>query len=244
MVDVGAVIPAAGFGKRMGVGFNKQFLTLAGLPILAHTLRVFQLSEVITEVVVVGSKDDIPRITEIVKNEQFNKVVAIPIGGSQRQDSVFAGVQALSSSIQRVVVHDGARPLLTLHHLNRFLEDSEGFSAAIMAIPLKDTIKRITETGLVIETPPREFLRSVQTPQVFERAVLEKVHRNALEQGFYGTDDASLFERLGYPVVVLEGSLENIKITTPEDLWLAEHIMAMRDARCTRHDARSTKMET
>lgn len=231
LVNVGAVIPAAGFGKRMGVGFNKQFLTLAGSPILAHTLRVFQLSEVVTEVVVVGAQDDIPHITEIVNNEQFNKVVAIPIGGARRQDSVFAGVQALSSTIQRVVVHDGARPLLTLKQLNRFLEDSEGFPSAIMAIPLKDTIKRIADTGLVIETPPREFLRAVQTPQVFERALLERVHREALEQGYYGTDDASLLEYRGYPVMALEGSLENIKITTPEDLWLAEHIVAMRDAR-------------
>lgn len=232
LVNVGVVIPAAGIGKRMGVGFNKQFLTLAGSPILVHTLRVFQLCEVVTEVVVVGAKDDIPQITEIVKNEQFNKVVAIPIGGSQRQDSVFTGVQALGSTIQRVVVHDGARPLLTLKQLDRFLEDSEGFSAAIMAIPLKDTIKRITETGLVLETPTREFLRAVQTPQVFERVVLEKAHRKALEQRYYGTDDASLLERLGYPVMVLEGSTENIKITTPEDLWVAEHIIECRDARC------------
>ncbi|MHB8124544.1 MAG: 2-C-methyl-D-erythritol 4-phosphate cytidylyltransferase [Desulfitobacteriaceae bacterium] len=230
MVNVGVVIPAAGFGKRMGVGFNKQFLTLAGSPILAHTIRMFQLSEVVSEIVVVGAKDDISQITDIVKNEQFNKVVAIPIGGSQRQDSVFTGVQALCSTIQRVVVHDGARPLLTLKQLNRFLEDSEEFPAAIMAIPLKDTIKRITETGFVIETPPREFLRAVQTPQVFERVVLEKVHRIALEQGYYGTDDASLLEWQGYPVAVLEGSSENIKITTPEDLWLAEHIIERRGA--------------
>ena len=228
MVRVGVVIPAAGFGKRMGVGFNKQFLTLAGSPILAHTLQVFQLCEIITEVVVVGAKDDIPQITEIVKNGQFNKVVAIPIGGSHRQDSVFTGVQALGSTIQRVVVHDGARPLLTLKQLNRFLEEAEVFPAAIMAIPLKDTIKRISEIGLAIETPPREFLRAVQTPQVFDRAVLEKAHRKALEQSFYGTDDASLLECLGYPVMVLEGSTENIKITTPEDLWLAEHIIARR----------------
>lgn len=235
LVNVGVVIPAAGFGKRMGVGFNKQFLTLAGSPILAHTLRVFQLCEVVTEVVVVGAKDDIPIITEIVKNGQFNKVVAIPIGGSQRQDSVLTGVQALGSTIQRIVVHDGARPLLTLKQLNRFLEDSEKYSAAIMAICVKDTIKRITETGLVMETLPREFLRAIQTPQVFERAVLEKAHRKALEQRYYGTDDASLLECLGYPVMVLEGSTENIKITTLEDLWVAERII---EARCSKHEAR------
>jgi 2-C-methyl-D-erythritol 4-phosphate cytidylyltransferase len=228
LVKVGVVIPAAGFGKRMGAKYNKQFLTMAGLPILAHTIKVFQLSAYVIEIVVVGAGNDIFHITEIVNNQKFDKVSAIPIGGSQRQDSVLIGVQALSSAIQRVVVHDGARPLLTLEHLNRFLENSEGFPAAITAIPVKDTIKRITETGLVAETPPRDFLRAVQTPQVFEMVLLEKVHKTAAEQGYYGTDDASLLEWQGYPVTVLEGYPENIKITTPEDLWLAEYIIEQR----------------
>lgn len=227
MVKVGVVIPAAGYGKRMGANYNKQFLTLAGFPIIAHTIKVFQLSGCVIEIVVVGARNDITYITEIIRNQKFDKV-SITIGGSQRQDSVFRGVQALSSAIQRVVVHDGARPLLTLEQFNRFLEDSEGFSAAITAIPLKDTIKRITETGLVAETPPRDFLRAIQTPQVFDRVVLEKVHKIAAEQGYYGTDDASLLEWQGYPVTVLEGYPENIKITTPEDLWLAEHIIEQR----------------
>lgn len=227
MVKVGAVIPAAGCGKRMGAECNKQLLALAGFPVLARTIKVFQLSTYIVEIVVVGAKKDISYITEMVKNQKFDKV-SISIGGSHRQDSVLRGVQALSSAIQRVVVHDGARPLLTLNQLNCFLEDSEGFSAAITAISVKDTIKRITKTGLVAETPPREFLRAIQTPQVFERVVLEKVHKIAAEQGYYGTDDASLLEWQGYPVTVLEGYPENIKITTPEDLWLAEHIIEQR----------------
>lgn len=228
MVNVGAVIPAAGLGKRMGAECNKQFLSLAGFPIIAHTIQVFQLSRFISEIVVVGARNDIFDIAEIVRNQKFDKVSAITIGGSQRQDSVLRGVEALSSAAQRVVVHDGARPLLTLEQLNRFLEDSEGFSAAITAILVKDTIKRITETGLVTETPPREFLRAAQTPQVFQRSILEKVHKKAAEQGYYGTDDASLLEWQGYPVIVLEGYSENIKITTPEDLWLAEHIIKQR----------------
>lgn len=228
MANVGVVIPAAGLGKRMGVGFNKQFLTLAGSPVLAHTIRVFQLSELVAEIVVVGAKDDIPLIEEIVQINRLNKVVAIPIGGAQRQDSVFTGVQALSTTTHRVVVHDGARPLLTLTQFNRFLADSEGVSAAIMAIPLKDTIKRISETGLVEETPPRQFLRAVQTPQIFDRTILEKVHSLAVKKEYYSTDDASLLEWQGYPVLVLEGYSDNIKITTPEDLWLAERIIEQR----------------
>ncbi|HWQ73524.1 MAG TPA: 2-C-methyl-D-erythritol 4-phosphate cytidylyltransferase [Desulfitobacteriaceae bacterium] len=227
MDKVGVVIPAAGCGKRMGVECNKQFLDLAGFPILAHTVKVFQISRFVSEIVVVGAENDITRITEMIRNLKFDKALAT-IGGSQRQDSVFRGVQALSPAARRVVVHDGARPLLTLEQFNRFLNNSEGFSAAITAIPVKDTIKRITETGLVAETPPREYLRAAQTPQIFERSVLEKVHKIAAEQRYYGTDDASLFEWQGYPVTVLEGYPENIKITTPEDLWLAEYVIKQR----------------
>ncbi|HWQ88935.1 MAG TPA: 2-C-methyl-D-erythritol 4-phosphate cytidylyltransferase [Desulfitobacteriaceae bacterium] len=228
MVDVGVVIPAAGSGKRMGAGVNKQFLTLAGLPILAHTIRVFQFSSNVAEIVIVGAEDDLLEITAIVKKLQFDKVRAIVAGGFQRQDSVFAGIKALAPVIQRIVVHDGARPLLTLRQLDCFLEEAQGNPAAIMAIQVKDTIKLISARGMVVETLPRELLRAAQTPQVFERALLEKVHHLALEQGFYGTDDASLLEYFGYQVAVLEGSWENLKITTPQDLWLAEYIMGQR----------------
>lgn len=229
LVDLGVVIPAAGSGKRMGAEVNKQFLTLAGLPILAHTIRVFQFSCNVAEIVIVGAEDDLLKITAIVEKLQFDKVRAIVAGGSQRQDSVFAGIKALASVIQRVVVHDGARPLLTLRQLDCFLQEAQGNPAAIMAVPVKDTIKRVSATGMVVETLPRELLRAAQTPQVFERVLLEKVHSLALEQGYQGTDDASLLEHFGFPVAILEGSRENLKITTPQDLWLAEHIMRQRE---------------
>lgn len=228
MAKVGVVIPAAGQGRRMGASTNKQFLTLAGRPLLAHTVETFQTSSHIAEIVIVGSADDIPLIQRMVSEYRLDKVVQIPIGGAQRQQSVYAGVQALSSAIQRVVVHDGARPLLTLADLNRFLEETEDDVAAIMAVPVKDTVKRVDAQGLVVETPPREYLRAVQTPQVFERSVLEKAHKLAEVEDFFGTDDASLLEWMGYPVRVVDGPIENLKVTTPEDLWLAEYIMQQR----------------
>ena len=196
---------------------------------MAHTVRIFEDSEYVSEIVIVGAAGDIPVIEELVHSYKFDKVLAICIGGVQRQDSVRAGVQALSTTIQRVVVHDGARPLLTSREFLLFLEETEEFSAAIMGVPLKDTIKKVDTTGNVLETLQRERLRAVQTPQIFDRGILEKAHHQAASAGYYGTDDASLLEWMGYPVQMVEGSQENIKVTTPDDLWLAERILSMRD---------------
>jgi len=243
LAEIGIIIPAAGQGKRMGAGINKQFLSLMGQPILAHTVRLFENSSYVSEIVIVGAKSDVEVIGEIIHRNKFEKVVAICKGGAQRQDSVHAGVRALSPTIQRVVVHDGARPLLTLEALDRFLKETEEFSAAIMGIELKDTIKQVDFSGKVIETLPRERLRAVQTPQIFDRGILEEAHRHALSLGYYGTDDASLLEWMGHPVQMVEGSQENIKVTTPEDLWLAERILAMRETRVAMHETRSSIRE-
>lgn len=228
MAEIGVVIPAAGHGKRMGLGYNKQFLSLMGQPILAHTIRLFEKSNYVSEIVIVGAESDLHLIKELVDDYQFEKVAAIVPGGTQRQDSVRAGVQALSTTIRRVVVHDGARPLLPLQAFHQFLRETDAYSAAIMGIQLKDTVKRIDLSGHVLETPPRECLRAVQTPQIFDRVILEEAHQKAVAAGFYGTDDASLLEWLGHPVRMVEGSPENIKVTTPEDLWLAERILSIR----------------
>ncbi|MDR3599610.1 MAG: 2-C-methyl-D-erythritol 4-phosphate cytidylyltransferase [Desulfosporosinus sp.] len=231
MAKIGIVIPAAGQGKRMGAGYNKQFLVLMGQPLLAHTVKLFEASSYVSEIVIVGADGDVVLIEELVRHYRFNKVVAICKGGAQRQDSVHAGVQALSPIIQRVVVHDGARPLLTLQVFHQFLGETQAFSAAIMGIELKDTVKRVDTSGKVIDTLPRERLRAVQTPQIFDRGILEEAHHQAASAGYYGTDDASLLEWMGYSVQMVEGCQENIKVTTPEDLWLAERILAMRDER-------------
>lgn len=228
MVKLGAVIPAAGQGKRMEAGCNKQFLPLGGLPVLAHTVKLFEESEYVSEIVIVGAEKDLLALEELVAKYGFAKVAAIIQGGIERQDSVRAGVRALSPTIRRVVVHDGARPLLMLEEFHRFLKDTNDFAAAITGIRLKDTVKVVDGMGKVLETPPRERLRAIQTPQVFERDLLEEAHSQAVAGGYYGTDDASLLERLGYPVQVVEGFPENIKVTTPEDLGLAEQILAKR----------------
>ncbi|MGC7871460.1 2-C-methyl-D-erythritol 4-phosphate cytidylyltransferase [Desulfosporosinus sp. SYSU MS00001] len=229
MAELGIVIPAAGQGKRMGAEGNKQFLSLRGQPILVHTVRVFQMSDCVSEIVIVGAENDLALIKDLVIRYKLDKVARICQGGVQRQDSVRLGVLALSSTIQRVVVHDGARPLLTLKDFHRFLQAAEGFTAATMGIQVKDTIKQINDFGCVTDTLPRERLRAVQTPQIFERQTLEAAHLRAASNGYYGTDDASLLEWMGYPVQVIEGSQENIKVTTPEDLWLAERILTMRE---------------
>lgn len=228
MARIGIVIPAAGRGKRMGAACNKLFLSLAGRPILAHTLALFEASSYVEEIVVVGSEEDLPSIEALIQEYRFKKVSQVALGGKERQESVYAGVKALNPAIQRVAVHDGARPLLTLEELDRFFTEAEKYRAAIMTVPLKDTIKRVDENGLVLETPPRESLRAVQTPQIFERELLETAHRQCAAEGFLGTDDASLVEWLGESVHTLDGTSENIKITTPEDLGFAESILAER----------------
>jgi 2-C-methyl-D-erythritol 4-phosphate cytidylyltransferase len=224
----GAIIPAAGQGKRMRGEGNKLFLKLAGTPILVYTLRTFQRSNHIAEIIIVAAGDEIAFIKDLVKKYSLNKVTGVVEGGPQRQQSVGRGLNALSPEIARVIVHDGARPLLKLSELEEFLEGAKDEDAVIMAVPLKDTVKRVDKDAFVIETPSREYLRAVQTPQIFNRVLLEKVHKEAETEGFLGTDDASLIERKGLPVKVLAGSYENIKVTTPEDLLLAETIIAKR----------------
>ncbi|MDR3288902.1 MAG: 2-C-methyl-D-erythritol 4-phosphate cytidylyltransferase [Peptococcaceae bacterium] len=228
MDRIGAVIPAAGEGKRMQAGVNKQWLELAGLPVLIHTLRIFQQSEGIAEIVVVGAASERRRLEKLVEENDFSKVAAVAEGGAERQASVYAGLQVLNKQLQRVVIHDGARPLLTAGGLRRFLREAADFEAALMAVEVKDTVKIIDAEGWVLETPLRTRLKAVQTPQVFSRYLLEQAHERAAVAGYVGTDDASLLEWLGIPVRVLAGEITNIKITTPEDLWLAEMILNKR----------------
>jgi 2-C-methyl-D-erythritol 4-phosphate cytidylyltransferase len=224
----GAVIPAAGQGKRMRGEGNKLFLEIAGTPILVYTLRTFQNSKSIEEIVIVAARDEIALIKKIIEKYGFDKVVKVVEGGEQRQQSVQAGIRALSPAINRVVVHDGARPLLKVKELDHFIQEAQEYDAAIMAVPLKDTVKLVDDKNFVIETPDRDKLRAVQTPQAFSKSLLDEAHKEAEKKGFLGTDDASIIEWLGLPVKILDGSYENIKVTTPEDMCLAESIFAKR----------------
>lgn len=225
---IGAIIPAAGQGRRMGGQGNKLLLELAGTPILLYTLKTFEDCPYIKEIVIPAAAEDIPSINNLVNCHGLKKVTAIVEGGRERQDSVARALQALSPQVRKAVVHDGARPLLTAGELNSFLEEAVNLEAAVMAVPVKDTIKKVDQEGWVIETPSRDHLKAIQTPQLFDRLLLEKLHKLAFDEKYYATDDAALLEWQGYRAKVLQGSYENIKVTTPEDLLLAEAILRRR----------------
>lgn len=226
--NIAAIVPAAGRGKRMGGQGNKLLLELAGTPILVFTLKTLELCPLIKEIIIPAARVDILTIKKLMEEYNLKKVTAVVEGGAERQESVYRALQSLSPEVDSVIVHDGARPLLTLDDLNRFLEKTADSEAAVMAVPLKDTVKKVDTQGQVMETPPREQLRAIQTPQIFNRNLLEKVHKLAFEQQYLATDDASLFEWQGLPVRVVEGSYENIKVTTPEDMLWAESILHRR----------------
>ncbi len=223
MEKVGAIVVAAGTGRRMG-GVEKIFANLAGKPLLAHTVDVFQRCPAIDQVVIVLSKERLDEGWRLVKEHCWSKVTEVCPGGAQRQDSVKEGVKRLSGC-QWVVIHDGARPCLSQGLIEEGLNEARQSGAAIPALPVTDTIKVVSSDHFVAETPPRQRLWSVQTPQVFRFDIINEAYRKARGDA---TDDATLVENLGYKVKVYPGSHTNIKVTTPEDLLLAEAILRER----------------
>lgn len=222
-----AVILAAGLGKRMQAGHNKQFIEICGQSVLTHTLTVFaQIPEIAKIVLVVraGEEDTcqnmIPKIAE-------NKTV-LAIGGKERQDSVHNGIRAITWECEYILIHDGARPLVTEEVIRRTLLAAQNSGAAICAVPVKDTIKQADSDGNVLATIPRESLWAAQTPQVFRADLIRRAYENAYVHNHYGTDDASLVEYLGEKIKIVTGDYENIKITTPEDIPTAEQILQKR----------------
>ena len=224
-----ALIPAAGMGKRMGASINKQYLHLDGLPIVARTISVFEDSPLIDAIYLVIPADEIPYCREhVIAACGFRKVVEIVAGGRERQNSVMNGLNAMRQNVADddvVLIHDGVRPLITPQLLRESIEVARSNDGALVAVPAKDTIKTVRD-GIIIDTPPREMLWQAQTPQSFRFAVIHAAHRAAEQEGFMGTDDASLVERRGGMVRVVRGDYRNIKITTPEDLVLAEAFLA------------------
>ena len=224
-----ALIPAAGMGKRMGSSINKQYLQLSGLPIVARTISVFEKSPLIDAIYLVIPADEIPYCREhVVDACGFKKVVAIVPGGMERQNSVMNGLIAMRSSVADndvVLIHDGVRPLVTEAMLRESIAVARIRDGALVAVPVKDTIKAARD-GIVINTPPRENLWQAQTPQSFRFGIIHDAHLSAAAEGFVGTDDASLIERKGGEVFVVRGDYRNIKITTPEDLVMAEAFLA------------------
>lgn len=220
-----ALIPAAGMGKRMGASINKQYLQLGGVPIVARTISVFEHSPFIDAVYLVIPADEIPYCREhVVEACGFRKVVEIVAGGKERQNSVMNGLNAIArraAADDVVLIHDGVRPFITRQLLRESIDLARSGDGALVAVPAKDTIKTVRD-GIVIDTPPRETLWQAQTPQSFRFGVIHEAHLAAEREGFMGTDDASLVERRGGRIRVVRGDYRNIKITTPEDLVLAE----------------------
>ncbi len=220
---VGAVIAAAGESQRME-GLDKILAPLGGKLILARVVSVFQSCELIDEIAIVLARKNLTLGRGLVEGQGFSKVSGVYEGGCRRQDSVKIGLKKLNDC-EWVVIHDGARPLVTHDLIRRGLAAARETGAAVAAVPATDTIKAAGEDMLVRVTPPRHEIWAVQTPQVFRFDVIERAYR---EVNAEVTDDASLVEKLGYPVKLYLGAYDNIKITTPLDLFLAEALFQKR----------------
>jgi 2-C-methyl-D-erythritol 4-phosphate cytidylyltransferase len=222
MMKADAVIVSAGKGLRFMEGKKKQFHSLGGKPILAHTLDKFETCPLIRSILLVVGQEDMDYcLKEIIEQYKFQKISQIVPGGKRRQESVKNGIDALPKDADVVVIHDGVRPFVTKAMIEDTIHSAERVGAVVLAMPVKDTIKVSNPDGTVLKTLDRESLWQIQTPQTFRVSVIKEAYYRAAEDGFVGTDDASLVERLGVKVHILPGSYTNIKITTPEDLFLA-----------------------
>ena len=224
-MSVCAVVPAGGMGTRMGGNVPKQFLELNGKPILYYTLKTLQGCGIISELILVVPEKEYDNACAdwLGKPEIVKKIV---IGGEKRQDSVYNGFCEVSPQTEIVLVHDGVRPFLSRRMIQESVDVAREYGAAITAIPVYDTIKRVDTSGLVLQTVDREGLWRVQTPQVFRYELLKDAFKKANSEKFYGTDEGTLIKHLGKPVKVVEGSERNIKITRPEDLTLSESFIS------------------
>lgn len=231
MEKIWAVVPAAGIGKRMGAGIKKQFIRLKGKEILVRTLQVLAEVPEIEGILVMVSRDDLDLCQHLIYDQHIEKVKEILPGGSTRQESVLKGLSALPKDCTMAVIHDGARPLVTREQVEATIQTARTYGGAMLAVPVKDTIKVADKKGFVQETPPRSNLWSAQTPQTFRYADILKAYRHAAVMGDYScTDDSQVVEKyLDLPVKIVQGSYENIKITTPEDINIGERILEARE---------------
>lgn len=228
-LNIGAVVVAAGKGKRMGSQLNKQYLSIEDKPVLAHTLLVLSSVEFIDRIVVVVGEDEIDYCKDnIINRYNIRNASDIIAGGAERQNSMINGLNALKDLCDIVITHDGARPLITTDIIEKSVTEAILYGAAACAVPVKDTIKVSDNENYIIDTPERRRLYAVQTPQTFKYELICKAHDAALKESFIGTDDTVLVERIGTRVKLFEGSYENIKITTPEDVFIAEAIIEYR----------------
>lgn len=220
------VLPAAGSGKRMGAGQNKLFLQLAGVPILIHTLRVFEGDANCTGIWLAVKEEERELIRSLLSEYGITKVKGLPTGGAERQHSVHSCIKEMSET-EVVLVHDAARPFIKVSTITKLTRVAYEQGAAIAGVRAKDTMKKVVN-GIIKETVDRDTLWMIQTPQAFRYDLLEEAEDVAETVGFLGTDEAMLVERLGYIIHIVESDYENVKMTTQEDLIFGEAILASR----------------
>ena len=225
----GVVIVAAGTGTRMNMGINKQFIKLEGKEIIYYTIEKFYRNENIEDIVVVVKEEEAEFFRKKILDKYNFKNIKIAYGGKERQDSVYNGLKSLDKNCDIVLIHDGARPFVSDKIINKSIEEAKENKAVVVGVPVKDTIKVIDNNNNIVDTPNRSLLWAVQTPQTFDYNLLIKSYEDAFKDNFYGTDDAMLVERIGYKVKMVEGSYNNIKITTQEDLNLGNQILKLQD---------------
>ena len=225
-----AIIPAGGVGKRLKSHIAKQYLILDSLPVLVHTLKVFQNSKNIDEIIIALPPEDLVYMRqELIEKYGLTKVINAIAGGNERQDSVRNCLMAIQENCDIVVIHDAVRPFITQELIKQVLDAAKTTGAAVAGVKTKDTIKEIKENNMIGATVPRNNLWLAQTPQAFKFELLKEAYQRAYEEKFYGTDDASLVERQGKEVKMIEGFSENIKITTNEDMQTADALMKKRN---------------
>lgn len=228
MLKATAIIAAGGAGLRMGTSTPKQFSELLGVPILIHTIRAFRQVPAITAIVVVAPAEHREHTLALLNRYQLGDHCLVVSGGRLRQDSVRIGLAQVAADSPLVAVHDGARPLIAPADIERCLEAAASHGAAILAVPVKDTLKAVAPDTCIRHTVGRESLWQAQTPQVVRTDLLKEAFARADQDSFIGTDEASLLEHGGWPVVVVEGSETNLKITRPDDLRMAEAILMQK----------------
>jgi 2-C-methyl-D-erythritol 4-phosphate cytidylyltransferase len=221
--NVAAVIVAAGEGLRMNMAKKKQYITLGSLPVLSHTLSAFDSCDAIGAVFLVIPKNDRSLCQQdVIAPLNLHKPLHVVQGGNSRQESVLNGLKATNGNFQFVAIHDGVRPLIKLEKIKQCIQEAKKCGACILAVPASDTVKIINKKNCVVSTVKRQNLRIAQTPQVFNYKDILEAHLEAMKNGYVATDDAELLERQGGIVRVISGDRRNIKITTPEDLKLAQ----------------------
>lgn len=220
------IIVAAGSGKRMKSAIAKQYIELKGRTIISYTIETFNNSENIDDIILVTSGDAVDYVkSEIVEKYRFKKVRAVVEGGEERQDSVYNGLKAVPGDTDVVLIHDGVRPFVADKYIAQLESVAMEFGGCVLGAPVKDTIKVCDSEGYITDTPKRETLWLAQTPQCFKYDVIMKAYEKAEQEGYRGTDDSMLAERLGIKIKIVKGDYENIKITTPEDLYIGEVIL-------------------